>query len=294
MQAVARYAVIGNPVAHSKSPEIHAQFAAQFGHLMQYERLLAPLDGFAPAVRQFMLEGGLGANVTVPFKLEAYKMATTLTERARLAGAVNTLSFNASDVAGNAAAKNAGNIAGDNTDGVGLVRDLVNNAGVSLRGKRILLLGAGGAARGVLLPLFSEQPASLVIANRTASRAVELVAAFSAVPAAQGRLTAASFDALAGHFDVVINATSASLDAEVPPIPTALLGRGTLAYDMMYGPHDTPFLELARRQGAEVRDGLGMLVEQAAESFQIWRGVRPDTAQVYAALRLQISGQGSA
>jgi shikimate dehydrogenase len=281
MQAMARYAVIGNPVAHSKSPEIHAQFAAQFGHLMQYERLLAPLDGFAPTVRQFILEGGRGANVTVPFKLEAYQMATTLTERARLAGAVNTLSFN------------AGQIAGDNTDGVGLVRDLVDNAGMALRGKRILLVGAGGAARGVLLPLLSEQPAALVIANRTVARAVELVAAFSGVKAAQGRLTAASFDALADRFDIVINATSASLGAELPSIPIALLGSGTFAYDMMYGAHDTPFLQLARRQGALARDGLGMLVEQAAESFHVWRGVRPDTAPVYAALRLQISGQAT-
>jgi shikimate dehydrogenase len=298
MQAIARYAVIGNPVAHSKSPEIHAQFAAQFGHLMRYERLLAPLDGFASTVRQFMLEGGRGANVTVPFKLEAYRMTTTLTERARLAGAVNTLSFNAGAYSDQGADQSAdqiaGQIAGDNTDGVGLVRDLVDNAGVALGGKRILLLGAGGAARGVLLPLLFEQPASLVIANRTVSRAVELVSAFDAVEAAQGRLIATSFDALAGHFDVVINATSASLDAELPSIPPALLGSGTFVYDMMYGARESPFLQLARRQGAAVRDGLGMLVEQAAESFQIWRGVRPDTTPVYAALRQQISRQASA
>jgi shikimate dehydrogenase len=277
MQTLARYAVIGNPVAHSKSPEIHARFAAQSGQPMRYERLLAPLDGFVATVRQFMQEGGHGANVTVPFKLEACRMATTLTERARLAGAVNTLSFN------------AGQIAGDNTDGVGLVRDILDNAAISLKGKRILLAGAGGAARGVLLPLLSEQPASLVIANRTVLRAIELVAAFSEVDAAQGRLAASDFDRLDGHFDVVINATSASLDARLPPIPAALLGSGTFACDMMYGAHDTPFLQLARRQGAVVRDGLGMLVEQAAESFWIWRGVRPDTAPVYAALRQQMS-----
>jgi shikimate dehydrogenase len=297
MQAHARYAVIGNPVAHSKSPEIHARFAAQFGHAMQYEKLLAPLDGFAATVGQFMLEGGLGANVTVPFKLQAHDMATTLTERARLAGAVNTLSFIAGPHAGPHAGpnkdRNAYDIAGDNTDGVGLVRDLVVNAGVALHGKRVLLVGAGGAARGVLLPLLFEQPASLVVANRTVSRAVELVAAFNEVAAAQGRLCAASFDALAGQFDIIINATSASLDAELPAIPGALLGSGTFAYDMMYGAHDSPFLQLARSHGAMVRDGLGMLVEQAAESFQTWRGVRPDTAPVYSALRRQISGQAT-
>jgi shikimate dehydrogenase len=305
MEAMGRYAVIGNPVAHSKSPEIHAQFAAQFGHAMGYERLLAPLDGFAATVRRFMLEGGLGANVTVPFKLQAHDMATTLSERARLAGAVNTLSFkpveNAGKIDGGKAGENTGEnaggiareIAGDNTDGVGLVRDLVVNAGVALHGKRILLVGAGGAARGVLLPLLFEQPALVVIANRTVSRAVELVDAFAGVEVAQGRLRAASFAALAGQFDVIINATSASLDAELPAIPTVLLKSGTFAYDMMYGAHDTPFLQLARTRGALVRDGLGMLVEQAAESFKIWRGVRPDTAPVYSALRRQISGQAS-
>jgi shikimate dehydrogenase len=277
MQSVARYAVIGNPVAHSKSPEIHAQFAAQTGQSMQYERLLAPLDGFVATVRQFMRDGGCGANVTVPFKLEAYRMADTLTERARLAGAVNTLRFDGE------------HIAGDNTDGVGLVRDIVDNAGVSLKGKRILLAGAGGAARGVLLPLLSGQPAELLIANRTLERAVDLVNSFSNVMAGNCRLAASDFGALDGKFDIVINATSASLAAELPPIPAAVLGAGTFAYDMMYGARDTPFMQFAKEQGAVVRDGLGMLVEQAAESFQLWRGVRPDTAPVHAALRRQLS-----
>lgn len=264
-----RYAVIGHPVAHSKSPDIHARFASQTGQNIFYERLLAPLSGFVDTVHSFMREGGRGANVTVPFKLEAHAMATSLTARAKAAGAVNTLRFD-----GDA-------ILGDNTDGIGLVADIVRNAGISLHGKRILLLGAGGAARGVVLPLLEQQPAELVIANRTVQKAEELAQQFNA----HGVVRACSFAALDTSFDVVINATSASLAAEVPPIAPAVFGAGALAYDMMYGKEPTVFMCFASQHGAAVRDGLGMLVEQAAESFFVWRGVRPDTGPVLGTLR---------
>lgn len=266
------YVVIGNPIAHSKSPAIHARFAQQTGQLMSYERLLAPLDDFAGSVKQFIAAGGRGANVTVPFKLDAFQLASSLSPRAQAAGAVNTLTFE------------RGHIYGDNTDGVGLVRDIVRNAGVTLTGKRVLLLGAGGAARGVVLPLLAEEPAQLVIANRSVARAVELVTAF----AAAGQLVASSFADLSGDFDIVINATSASLSSEVPALPTGLIGAHSFVYDMMYGAQPTVFMQKAAEQGAAVRDGLGMLVEQAAESFFIWRGVRPDTAPVYDWLRSQV------
>jgi shikimate dehydrogenase len=265
-----KYVVIGNPVAHSKSPEIHARFALQTGEDISYERLAAPLDGFAQTVADFMDGGGRGANVTVPFKLEAYALATELSVRAQAAGAVNTLRFTG-DV-----------IFGDNTDGVGLVTDILHNAGVTLHGKRLLLLGAGGAARGVLLPLLEQQPAELVIANRTLDKATLLVQEFSAP---HGVLRACAYDALAGGFDVIINATSASLDHALPPLQGAAFAAGSLAYDMMYGRDATPFMRFAAGHGAVVRDGLGMLVEQAAESFFVWRGVRPDTTPVHAALR---------
>jgi len=264
-----RYAVIGNPVAHSKSPAIHAMFAAQTGQQLVYERLLAPLDGFAQAVQELVQAGGKGANVTVPFKLEAFALADRLSERARAAGAVNTLKFG------------QGEIVGDNTDGVGLVADIVRNAGVGLQGKRILLLGAGGAARGVVLPLLEQQPAQLIIANRTFSRAEELAAHF----AGRGPLAAQPLDALQQPFDVIINATSASLSADLPAVPGTVFGQGALAYDMMYGVRPTVFMEFGARHGARVRDGLGMLIEQAAESFLVWRGVRPDTGPVFDALR---------
>ncbi|MDB5840361.1 MAG: aroE [Herminiimonas sp.] len=270
----ARYAVIGNPVAHSKSPQIHARFAAQTGQGLTYERLLAPLDGFAATVREFIRQGARGANVTVPFKLEAHAMADRLSERARAAGAVNTLKFEADG------------ILGDNTDGVGMVTDIVRNAGFAMAGKRILLLGAGGAARGVLLPILSENPLEVVIANRTQAKALELVQRFDAHRGTFcGALRASEFSNLQGNFDIVINATSASLAAEVPPVPPAVLGPHALAYDMMYAGQPTVFMRFAAGHGAAVRDGLGMLVEQAAESFYIWRGVRPETAQIYAELR---------
>lgn len=270
------YVVIGNPIAHSKSPEIHAGFARQTGQTLSYERLLAPLDDFPATVRRFIAEGGCGANVTVPFKLQAYALADQLTERARLAGAVNTLKFA------------HGAILGDNTDGAGLVADIVVNAGVSLTGKRVLLLGAGGAARGALLPLLEQQPAELMLANRTVSKAQELVAQFVQF-ANESPLVASAYVDLHGPFDVIINATSASLEAEVPPIPGAVFATTTLAYDMMYGSAPTVFMQFATQHGALVRDGLGMLIEQAAEAFLLWRGVRPTTAEVFATLRAQLS-----
>ena len=263
-----RYAVIGHPVAHSKSPDIHHRFALQTSQDLTYERLLAPLDGFAVAVHEFVTQGGRGANVTVPFKLEAYELATTLTERAQAAGAVNTLTFQ------------AGAILGDNTDGVGLVNDIVHNAAIPLGGKKILLLGAGGAARGVMLPLLQQQPALLTIANRTDSKAVALCRQFSQ----WGRVESSDFSGLSGTFDVVINATSASLGDEVPPISPTVFAADCFAYDMMYSKEPTVFMQFAVRHGAAVRDGLGMLVEQAAEAFFVWRGVRPDTGPVLSIL----------
>ena len=263
------YAVIGNPVAHSKSPDIHALFAAQTGQDLLYRRLPAPPDGFAQAVRDLMREGGKGANVTVPFKLEAYALADTLTGRAKAAGAVNTLKFV------------DGRIMGDNTDGVGLVTDIVRNAGVSMDGKSIALLGAGGAARGVILPILEQRPKELVIANRTFAKAADLASRF----AAHGNVVASTFEALQRPFDIVINATSASLSAELPPVPPLAFGAKTLAYDMMYGTEPTVFMRFAGQHGANARDGLGMLIEQAAESFFAWRGVRPDTLPAFAALR---------
>ncbi|MBL8445834.1 MAG: shikimate dehydrogenase [Zoogloeaceae bacterium] len=270
-----RYAVVGHPISHSKSPQIHAAFARQTRQAMTYEALLAPLDGFATTVHAFRHALGRGMNVTVPFKLEAHDIATELTGRARSAGAVNTLVFGPQDT-----------ILGDNTDGAGLVRDVTNNLGYPLGDRRVLLLGAGGAARGTILPILGEHPACLVIANRTVARAEALVDQFaSSLPAAP--VTASPFGSLAGHkFDVVINATAASLTDQAPDLPPELYAPGALAYDMMYGKGDTPFLAAARRDGATgLADGLGMLVEQAAESFWLWRGVRPQTKPVLEALR---------
>ena len=270
-----RYCVLGNPVAHSRSPAIHAQFAAQSGQDLVYEALLAPLDGFADTVRTFIAAGGKGANVTVPFKEEAFRLCTRRSPRAERAGAVNTLVFAADE------------ISGDNTDGAGLVRDIEVNLGFSLAGKRILLLGAGGAARGVIAPLLACQPASLMIANRSADKAQGLAQQFSDLAAVDAGNFAKT---VGGSFDVVINATSASLAGEALPLPAGIFAPGSLAYDMMYGKGETPFLALARAQGAAHRaDGLGMLVEQAAEAFLVWRGVRPDSAPVLAALRTQLA-----
>ncbi|MDA0189016.1 MAG: shikimate dehydrogenase [Proteobacteria bacterium] len=270
-----RYCVFGNPVAHSKSPAIHAAFARQTGQDLRYDAILAPLDGFVAAVADFVAAGGRGANVTVPFKEEAFRLSTRRTARAELAGAVNTLSFD------------DGEAIGDNTDGAGLVRDLVDNLGYSPAGRRVLLLGAGGAARGALGPLLETAPARLVVVNRTAARAHELAARFAEHFAARDTLAGCGYDALEGSaFDLVINATSASLGGDLPALPDGLFAAGSLAYDMMYGQGDTPFMAFARAQGAaRVADGLGMLVEQAAEAFFVWRGVRPDGAALLARLR---------
>lgn len=270
-----RYAVFGNPIAHSRSPAIHAAFAAQSGEDLVYTAILAPLDGFAAALRDFVAAGGRGANVTVPFKEDAYRLADQLSARAELAGAVNTLSL-----------ADSGQIVGDNTDGAGLLRDLEDNLGFPVHGARVLLLGAGGAARGAIGPLLAAAPACLNIANRTPQKAVELAQRF----AAQGSspLAGGGFADLAGQsFDLVINASAASLSGEVPPLPAGIYAPGSLAYDMMYAPGaTTPFLAAARAGGAaRVADGLGMLVEQAAEAFFVWRGVRPDSRSVLCALR---------
>jgi shikimate dehydrogenase len=265
-----RYAVIGNPVAHSRSPEIHALFAAATGQDLVYEKLLAPLGGFEAAAADFRAGGGRGANVTVPFKEDAFRHATALTDRARAAGAVNTLVFAADAVHG------------DNTDGAGLVADL-RSIGGDLPGKRILLIGAGGAARGVIAPLLATGPATLVVVNRTPGRASALVAAMNDN---SGKLRAcAPAEAAAMPFDLVINSTSASLADELPPVTADNFAAGALAYDMVYGKGRTPFLALAASRGAHLADGLGMLVEQAAESFHLWRGVRPGTREVIARLR---------
>jgi shikimate dehydrogenase len=265
------YAVFGNPIAHSKSPLIHATFARQTGQDMTYEALLAPLDGFPAAVAAFLAAGGRGANVTVPFKEQAFALATHLTPRAQVAGAVNTLRFSVEG------------ILGDNTDGAGLVSDLTTNLGIDLAGKRVLLMGAGGAARGVVLPLLERQPASLFIANRTPGKAMALVAELARACGA-GNLAGGGYGDLTGNFDLVINATAASLAGDLPPLPASVFAADALAYDMMYG-KDTPFLAFARAQGARQADGLGMLVEQAAEAFLLWRGVRPDTQAVIRMLR---------
>lgn len=273
-----RYVVIGNPVAHSQSPRIHAAFAQQTGQSLHYGTLLAPLDGFVAAVRRFHDEGGRGMNVTVPFKLEAFELADRRSSRAEAAGAVNTLAFG------------DGDIYGDNTDGAGLVRDLIDNLACTLKHRRVLVLGAGGAARGALLPLLAQTPASLTIANRTVAKASALAERFQAY-AAGAAIDACGFEALEGRcFDVVINATSASLADKTPPLPQGIYAPDALAYDMMYGRGDTRFVATARSQGAaRLADGLGMLVEQAAESFLLWRGIRPDTRPVLEELRRQLA-----
>ena len=271
-----RYAVVGNPVAHSKSPLIHAEFARQTGKDMVYEKLLAPLDAFRETVEAFRRAGGKGLNVTVPFKEQAFHYAKELDSRADDAGAVNTLIFK------------DGRIIGDNTDGAGLVNDITRNLGFSIQGKRVLLMGAGGAARGVMLPLLEQAPAQLVLANRTVEKAEALVMSYQKKiehGITVRSLSASPYANLEGAFDLIINATAASLKGELPPLPEHLFSPGALAYDMMYGA-ETPFMAWARTHGAtQISDGLGMLVEQAAESFYLWHRVRPDTAPVIAMLR---------
>jgi shikimate dehydrogenase len=271
-----RYAVIGNPVAHSKSPFIHVEFARQTGQGLVYERILAPLEGFRAAVANFRAEGGKGLNVTLPFKLEAFQIASERGPRAQDAEAVNTLKFEGAT------------LYGDNTDGVGLVADIQTNLGFSIEGMDVLLMGAGGAAQGALGPVLDAKPARLVIANRTMEKAQRLAERFrGARGLGEDALSAVGYPELAGQqFEIVINSTSASLNDIAPDLPQGVFAHDALAYDMMYGKGITPFLELALTQGAgRLADGIGMLVEQAAESFFIWRGVRPETRQVIAALK---------
>ncbi len=267
-----RYVVAGNPVEHSQSPFIHAAFARQTGQAMTYGRLLVPLDGFADAVRALAADGAAGCNITVPFKFEAYRLAPRRTERANLAQAANVLRFDAE-----------GWLA-DNTDGVGLVNDIERNAGVALAGRRVLLIGAGGAAAGVLGPLLAARPEAITVANRTADRARALVERHRPV-ALDVLLRAATLDDCGTGFDVVVNAAATSLLGAAVPVTSAVLAPGALALDMMYGPAARGFLDWAECHGALGRDGLGMLVEQAAAAFELWRGVHPDTAPVLAALR---------
>jgi shikimate dehydrogenase len=267
-----RYAVIGNPVVHSKSPIIHAEFARQTGQALSYGALYAEVSDFEAAVRRFRNNGGCGLNVTLPFKHRAYALADVRTDRAERALSVNTLTFGSSG------------IGGDNTDGAGLVRDLTNNLGCELRGRRILLMGAGGAAYGVCGPLLEQQPALVVVANRAVEKARALCEHFNR-GATSAVLRGCGYGDLSGKmFDLVINATSAGLSDTMPPLPTGLFAKGAIAYEMVYG-KVTPFLEFAAREGASAADGLGMLVEQAAESFHVWRQVRPQTAAVIAHLR---------
>ena len=265
------YAVFGNPIAHSRSPQIHQAFAAQEGVVIEYRRILAPVKGFATALAAFFADGGQGCNVTVPFKTEAHALADGLSARARAAGAVNTLQR-----------RDDGSLYGDNTDGIGLVHDITVLQGVSLRDRHILIAGAGGAARGAVLPLLAEAPASLTIANRTADKARQLGDEFA--------VEGVGYEAVAERrFDVVINATSGSLHGAWPPLSNALLGRAALVYDMMYAAAPTPFLQHARVCGAAaVADGLGMLVAQAAAAYTLWRGFAPQVAPVVAAMRREM------
>ena len=270
-----RYVVAGNPIKHSKSPEIHAAFAKATGQDLTYSTLMPEVGQFDQTATAFFNDGGLGMNVTVPFKLDAFALAKHATERARLAGAVNTLYLN-----------DQNEICADNTDGFGLLRDVTVNYQVPVAGKRILILGAGGAVRGVLKPFLDERPSEIVIANRTVSKAQALADQF----ADYGNVSACGFDACAGVFDLIINGTSASLSGDLPPVPAEVIGPSTVCYDMMYGAKPTPFMAWALDQGAaQAIDGLGMLIEQAAEAFTIWRGVRPDTTDVTRSIRNQLT-----
>ncbi len=272
-----RYVVAGHPVEHSQSPFIHAQFAQATGEQVDYGRLLCPLDAFEATVRGFAAGGGRGCNVTVPFKFDAFALAARRSERAELAQAANLLRFD------------DGGWFADNTDGAGLRRDIEDNAGVPLAGRRVLVIGAGGGASGALGPLLAARPGEVVIANRTVARAEALAQRHAAVARAHGAgLRSAPLDDPGAAFDVVVNASASSLQGAAVPVPPAVLRAGTLALDMMYGPAARPFLDWAARHGATARDGLGMLVEQAAEAFFVWRGVRPATAAVLAALRARM------
>lgn len=273
-----RYGVMGNPIAHSKSPMIHSLFASQTKQSLSYEAILVEIGAFNEAVEAFRATGGKGLNVTVPFKRDAWKRVDERSPCAELAGAVNTI-----------VVRDDGSLLGDNTDGTGLVRDIRDNLKLPLAGKNILILGAGGAVRGILGPILEEKPASVTIANRTPVRAQELADAFEEF----GTIDGCGFDELDGSsFDIVINGTSASLKGEVPPLPDALLAKGALCYDMMYGAAPTAFMEWADdHNSSHIADGLGMLVEQAAESFLLWRGVKPQTAPVIKAVRESLNAK---
>jgi shikimate dehydrogenase len=272
------YCVMGHPIAHSQSPWIHARFAELTGQDIRYTKREIPLAHFADSVQAFIHEGGRGCNITVPFKFEAAELATHTSERALLAQACNTLTF--AD----------GKIEADNTDGIGLVHDIEQNAGLRLKGKRLLLIGAGGAAAGVLGPLLQAQPAHISVANRTLHKATDLVARHQAFASLQNtELTAHNLKELEGFFDVVINGTASSLGGHGVPVDAHVLQPGALAYDMMYGAGAQGFVDWARAHGAVPRDGLGMLVGQAAEAFFIWRGVMPPAGQVLAELRSKLA-----
>ena len=276
MDAVDQYAVFGNPIKHSRSPQIHAAFAKQTGQALHYRAHKVELGRFAEVASEFFRNGGRGLNITVPFKLDAFEFADELSGRARRAGAVNTL-----------ARGEDGRIYGDNTDGVGMVRDINDNLGWPVAGKRILVLGAGGAVRGILGPLLKQRPEELVVANRTLEKAEALAELFAEL----GPVSGQPFEALPGRqFDLIINGTSASLSGDLPPLPSHILSNEGSAYDMMYGAEPTPFMRWAAAEAAwAVSDGLGMLVEQAAESFCIWRGVRPDTRPIIELIRQSLS-----
>ena len=268
---------MGNPVAHSRSPAIHARFAELTAEHLVYERCLLPIDGFAQGVRDFIARGGRGCNVTVPFKIEAAALATHRSERVQLAGAANTLVFGPDG------------IHADNTDGLGLVADITRNAGLPLAGRDVLLVGAGGAAAGVLGPLLQAGVRHITVANRTLARAQALVQAHAGLASLQkAELLALTPQALEANFDLIINATASSLAGDAVPVPAHVLRTGSMAYDMMYGPAAQGFLDWARQHGAVPRDGLGMLVEQAAEAFALWRGVRPPSAQVLKELQATV------
>ena len=277
VEKIDKYAVFGNPVAHSKSPQIHTLFAQQTKQSLVYSQKKVEENQFKPAVDTFFQTGGLGLNITLPFKLEAYNYAARLTPRAQRAGAVNTLAM-----------QEDGRVLGDNTDGLGMVRDIVDHLNWEITNKRVLILGAGGAVRGVLQPLMEQQPQHIVIANRTVAKALSLARGFKDL----GKIQACGFEDLVDQkFDIVINGTAASLAGELPPLPENMISESTCCYDMMYAAQDTVFMRWARKNGcARVADGLGMLVAQAAESFFLWRGVRPKVDVVVDSLRQQLLG----
>ncbi len=266
------YAVIGNPITHSKSPLIHTEFSKQTKQDIHYEAIFAPLNGFTKAIKLFQQNDGKGMNVTIPFKFDAYNISTQLTEQAEAAHAVNTLVFDSNEIYGH------------NTDGTGLIRDIITNLGFTITAKRILLCGAGGAASGIILPLLKQKPSTLVISNRTVQKAYKLQNQFSSY---NNIIVSGNNEDVAGkEFDLVINATSTSLIGKSLLLPKGIFATGSLAYDLMYGNEQTPFLQLAQKEGAEyLSDGIGMLVEQAAESFFLWRGIRPETKELIKTLR---------